>query len=153
LQYRAELGDFDGQSDQCGDRGGDVLQRIAAELCANAWRIWNWVGTFAGDVVSVRDGMDLQEATALGSFVWIAGNFRGGNDGVQQCGEITERVGDASGKLSFGRDSDGSKRGNVQRKSYAESPVALAAGEEGFGFRVAVFSIGREDCQTIILSL
>jgi hypothetical protein len=69
--------------------------------------------------------MDLQEATALGSFVWIAGNFRGGNVSVQQRGEIAERVDDASGKLSFGRDGDGSKWGNVQRKSYAEGPIAL----------------------------
>jgi hypothetical protein len=129
LQYRAELGDFDGQSDQCGDRGGDVLQRIAAELCANAWRIWNWVGTFAGDVVSVRDGMDLQEATALGSFVWIADNFRGGNVSVQQRGKIAERVGDASGVVPTRGDCDGAERGDVQRESDAGGEIgAVSAG-------------------------
>jgi hypothetical protein len=79
----------------------------------------------------MRDGMDLQETTALGSFVWIADNFRGGNDGVQQCGEIAKRIGDPSGKLSVNGDSDGAKRGNVQRKSYAESPVALGCGGRG----------------------
>jgi hypothetical protein len=63
----------------------------------------------------MRDGMDIQETTAVGSFVWIADNFRGGNVGVQQRGEIAERVGDASGKLSFGRDRNGTEWGSIQR--------------------------------------
>jgi hypothetical protein len=65
----------------------------------------------------MRDGMDLQETTALGSFVWIADNFRGGNDGVQQCGEITERVRDASGVVPTRGHCDGAERGDVQRES------------------------------------
>jgi hypothetical protein len=83
--------------------------------------------------------MDLQEATALGSFVWIADNFRGGNVSVQQRGKIAERVGDASGKLSFGRDCNSSKWGNVQRKSYAEGPIALNCGVvRSFGLGLAL---------------
>lgn len=58
--------------------------------------------------------MELQEATALGSFVWIADNFLGGNDGVQQRGEITERVGDASGFVPTGCDCNGTERGDFE---------------------------------------
>jgi hypothetical protein len=71
----------------------------------------------------VRDGMDLQEATALGSFVWIAGNFRGGNDGVQQRGEITKRIGDASGVVPTRGDCDGAERCDVQRESDAGGEI------------------------------
>lgn len=63
----------------------------------------------------VRVDLDLQKATALGSFVWIAGNFRGGNVGVQQRGEIAERVGNASGVVPTGGDCDGAKWGSIQR--------------------------------------
>jgi hypothetical protein len=34
---------------------------------------------------------------------------------VQQRGEIAERVGNASGKLSFGRDCNGAEWGSIQR--------------------------------------
>jgi len=63
----------------------------------------------------MRSGVDLQEATALGSVFCVADNFRGGNDSVQQRGEITERVGDAARKLSVGRDCYGAERSNFQR--------------------------------------
>jgi hypothetical protein len=59
--------------------------------------------------------MDVQETATVGSFVWNADNFRGGNVSMQQRGKIAERVGDASGKLSFGRDCNGPQRRNFQR--------------------------------------
>jgi hypothetical protein len=68
--------------------------------------------------------MDVQETTAVGSFVWIADNFRGGNVGVQQRGEIAERVGDASGKLSFDCHCHGSQRRDFQRESDAGGEIA-----------------------------
>lgn len=67
--------------------------------------------------------MDLQEAAALGGFVWIVNNFRGGNVGVQQRGEIAERLGDASGKLSFGCDCDGTEWSDFQRESDAGGEI------------------------------
>ena len=42
-------------------------------------------------LVVVRGSVDVQEATALGCFVWIADYFRGGDVGMQQLGEIAER--------------------------------------------------------------
>jgi hypothetical protein len=35
--------------------------------------------------------MDVQEATTVGTFIWIVDYFRSGNVGVQQPGEIAER--------------------------------------------------------------
>jgi hypothetical protein len=83
--------------------------------------------------------VDLQEAATVGAFVWIADNFRGGDDGVQQRGEIAERVGDASGKLSVGRHCNGTEWGNFQRKSYAESPVTSSYGGGKVWFRGCSF--------------
>jgi hypothetical protein len=72
----------------------------------------------------VRSGVDLQEAATVGSFVWNADNFRGGNVSMQQRGKIAERVGDASGKLSFGRDCHGPQRRDFQRESDAGSEIS-----------------------------
>jgi hypothetical protein len=85
--------------------------------------------------------MDVQETAAVGSFVWIAGNFRGRNVGVRQRGEIAKRVGDAAGKLSFDGHCHRAKGGNVQRKPYAESRIALNYGtRRSFGLGLALSS-------------
>jgi hypothetical protein len=139
LQYRAKFNHLDRESDQCGDRGGDVLQRMGAELCADAWSVWEWIRAIAGNIVSVRDGVEIQEAAAVGSFIWVADNFCGGNVGVQQRGEITERIGHASGKLSIGRDCHGAERGSIQRQFNAEGAIAPGGvARLDFGFGVAV---------------
>jgi hypothetical protein len=71
--------------------------------------------------------VDVQETAALGSFVWIADNFRGGDDGVQQCGEIAERVGNASGKLSSDGDCHRPERGNFQREPDVGGEISARA--------------------------
>jgi len=86
----------------------------------------------------MRRGVDLQEAAALGSVFCFADNFRGGNDGVQQRGEIAERVGDATGKLSVGRDCYGPERRDFQREPYAERPVGFGTAAPG---RVLVWDL------------
>jgi hypothetical protein len=60
----------------------------------------------------------------MGSFIRVADNFRGGNVGVQQRGEITKRIGDAPGKLSSDGDCHGAERGDFQRESNAGSEIA-----------------------------
>jgi hypothetical protein len=75
----------------------------------------------------------------VGSFIWVADNFRGGNVGVQQRGKITKRVGHASGKLSIGRDCHGAEWGSIRRQFNAEGAIAPGGvARRDFGFGVAV---------------
>jgi hypothetical protein len=74
--------------------------------------------------------VDIQEATTVGTFVWTADYFRGGNVGVQQFGEIAERVGDAPGKLSFGCNCHASERSSVAREPIAGGEVVRVAPAE-----------------------
>ena len=73
----------------------------------------------------MRSGVDIQEAATLGNFVWTTDHIRGGNDGVQQRGEITERVGNASRIVPTGSDGHGTEWRNFQRKSYTESSIGF----------------------------
>jgi hypothetical protein len=89
--------------------------------------------------------MDVQETAAVGSFVWIAGNFRGRNVGVQQRGEITERFRDASGVVPTRSDCDGAERGDIQRESDAGGEIG-AGGLRTLN-NAACFRRGREPTQ------
>ena len=75
----------------------------------------------------MRDGMDIQETTAVGSFVWIADNFRGGNVGVQQPGEVAERQCDASRIVPAGCDCYPTERSTVAREPNTGSEVVRVA--------------------------
>jgi hypothetical protein len=63
----------------------------------------------------MRSGVDTQKAAAVGSIVWVAGNFRGWDDRLQQCGQIAERISDSSGFLPTGCDCNGTEWGDFER--------------------------------------
>ena len=83
-------------------------------------------------------GVDVQEATTLGTFVWTADHLRGGNVGMQQPGKIAERQCDASRIVPLGCDCHATERSTVAREPNAGGEIVRAsiAGRD-FGFGVA----------------
>jgi hypothetical protein len=90
----------------------------------------------------MRGSVDVQEAATVGGFVWIADNFRSGNVGMQQPGEIAERQRDAPRKLSFGCDCHATQRSSLARELSAGREIVRAwIVARDFGFGVAAFQL------------
>jgi hypothetical protein len=165
MQHRAEYHHLDRKSDKRCNCGEYILQRICPELRTDvAGRVRGRDGFVASEHVAVRGDVDIQAASAVGSFVWSSGAGCGGNVGMQQFAKIAGRNGNEAGAVSVGCDGHGAEWSGLKRELDAERPTvaegrlnSVAPGKRGFlwgkclpgapdanvfGFGVAPFKAG-----------